>query len=104
MKLLPERTAIEANRRLAEIRQITRVDSAVQKNEKLLKLKDLNEAFRNIVNSSEHKPVDLAQRILKKNTTDDAAALTSLRQENLLGLIIDKVYSVVIYKPLLIFY
>ena len=100
MKLLPERTAIEANRRLAEIRQITRVDSAVQKNEKLLKLKDLNEAFRNIVNSSEHKPVDLAQKILNKRT-DDAAALKSLRSEpvsvgigdheNLLSLIIDKV-------------
>jgi hypothetical protein len=100
MKLLPERTAIEANRRLAEIRQITRVGSAVQKNEKPLKLKDLNEAFFNIVNSSEQKPVDLAQKILNKRT-DDAAALKSLRNEpvsvgiggheNLLSLIIDKV-------------
>ena len=97
--LTRESTEIKANKQLAQIRQITTVDTAGEESRKLIKLMDLNGAFLNILKSSEQEPVDLAQRILKN--TDEAAALKSLRNErlsvdiggheNLLGLIIEKV-------------
>jgi hypothetical protein len=93
-------TQMGALQQLAQIRQITRANPAAKTEAKLIKLQELNQAFLNIVTSSEQKPVDLAQKILNKRI-DNAAALKSLRDskltvdigghENLLSLIIDKV-------------
>ena len=88
--LTRELTEIKANQQLAQIRQITRVDPAIQKNEKLLKLKEFNETCLNIIDSAEQEPVDLAQGILKKEL-DSAVALKTLRDKNLLELIINTV-------------